>query len=51
MSVSAIMLKFDYLKQLWQTHEFYAIVDEAQAALTFTPNEAGLSFMRDTFLS
>ena len=51
MSISDLMLKFDYLKQLWQTHEFYAMIDAKQAELTFNPNRECISFMRDTFLS
>ena len=43
------MLKFDYLKELYQAYAFYAILDEKQATLTFVPNEAGEAYMNAPF--
>ena len=49
MSPSAIMLKLDYLKELYQTYTFYSIIDERQTTLTFVPNDAGINYMADPF--
>ena len=49
MSPSSIMLKLDYLKELYQTYTFYSIIDQKQATLTFVPNEAGMNYMADPF--
>lgn len=49
MSPSSIMLKLDYLKELYQTYTFYSIIDQKQATLTFVPNEAGINYMADPF--
>ena len=42
-----ILLRFDYLKELYQSYTFYSIVDKKQAELVFTPTDAGKSFMDD----
>ena len=34
-----IMLRFDHLKQLYQTYTFYSILDQRQTELTFEPND------------
>lgn len=49
MSPSSIMLKLDYLKELYQTYTFYGMIDEKQATLTFIPNEAGTEYMSAPF--
>ena len=49
LSPATIMLKFDYLKELYQAYAFYAILDEKQATLTFVPNEAGEAYMNAPF--
>ncbi|MBQ9112079.1 MAG: peptidylprolyl isomerase [Clostridia bacterium] len=51
MSVPSLMMQFDYLKELYQTYTFYSMIDEAQAKLTFVPNEACESYMKDPFNS
>jgi parvulin-like peptidyl-prolyl isomerase len=42
-----ILLRFDYLKELYQSYTFYSIIDKKQAELVFTPTDAGKSFMDD----
>ena len=49
MSAPDVMLRFDYLKQLYQTYTFYSILDERQRTLTFIPNDAGTAYMSDPF--
>lgn len=49
MSPMSIMLKLDYLKELYQTYTFYSIIDKKQATLTFVPNDAGKNYMADPF--
>ncbi len=41
-----IMLRFDHLKQLYQTYAFYSILDEKQAELTFVPNDKAYEYVR-----
>ena len=49
MSPTSIMLKLDYLKELYQTYTFYSIIDQRQTTLTFIPNDAGMEYMTDPF--
>ncbi|MBE6576516.1 MAG: hypothetical protein E7653_00070 [Ruminococcaceae bacterium] len=42
-----VMRRFDYLKKIYQTYTFYAIIDQKQAELVFTPTQAGIDFMAD----
>ena len=49
MNPASIMLKLDYLKELYQTYTFYSIIDERQAALSFVPNDAGTCYMNNPF--
>ena len=49
MQTSAIMLQFDYLKDLYQTYTFYSIIDEKQSELVFVPNASAESYMSDPF--
>ena len=47
LDASSIWLNFNYLKQLYQTYTFYAMIDERQASLSFVPNEACEQFFKD----
>ncbi len=49
MNTAKIMLQMDYLKELYQTYTFYAMVDLRQEALTFVPNELCESYMENPF--
>lgn len=49
MSPASIMMKFDHLKDLYQTYTFYSMIDDMQATLTFVPNDAGNEYMSDPF--
>ena len=49
MSIPDVMLRFDYIKQLYQTYTFYSIIDKKQTELTFVPNDAGTAYMSDPF--
>ncbi len=42
-----VMRRFDYLKEIYQTYTFYAIIDAKQAELVFVPTQAGEDFMAD----
>ena len=44
-----VMLKFDYLKQLYQTYTFYSMIDQKQTELEFVPNDAGTEFIKNPF--
>ena len=48
-SPASIMLQFDYLKDLYQAYAFYALIDQKQLSLFFTPNEIGEEYMRSPF--
>ncbi len=45
MTTSDIMMNFDYLKELYQTYAFYAIVDQRQAELELIFNAAGEEYL------
>ena len=49
MDTAKILLQMDYLKELYQTYTFYAMVDERQASLSFIPNDAGQAYLDDPF--
>ncbi len=49
MTAPDVMLRFDHLKELYQTYTFYSILDQRQSTLTFIPNDAGTAYMSDPF--
>ncbi len=49
MSTPAIMMNFDYLKELYQAYAFYDIVDQKQSELTLELNDAAIEYLDGIF--